>query len=198
MTYDLLYALTAFAFVSSITPGPNNLMLMTSGANFGFGRTIWHMLGVGFGFMFMLLMMGLGVGQVFDLFPVMHTVLKVLSAAYMLYLAYKIATSAPHIEKAEASGTPMTFLQACAFQWVNPKAWAMGIGAITIYAPPEMGFLGVIIVTAVFGAVNIPCVSLWAGLGVQMRRFLNTTGRLRIFNVTMAVLLIASLYPILK
>ncbi|MGB1235746.1 MAG: LysE family translocator [Planktomarina sp.] len=197
MTYQSLYALVVFAFVSSITPGPNNLMLKASGANFGIRRTIPHALGVGLGFVFMVIMVGLGLAQLFDLYPVLHTVLKVLATIYLVWLAWKIGTAAPKIGNPESTGTPFTFAQAAAFQWVNPKAWAMALAAATVYLPEGSGVFGILLVAMIFGAVNLPSVGCWAYLGVQMRRFLSTPARLRVFNITMAGLLIASLYPIL-
>ena len=133
MNTEILIGLTGFAFVSSITPGPNNLMLMASGANFGFWRSIPHMLGILLGFTLMVFLVGLGLAQVFDAYPVLHDVLKVVSVVYMGWLAWKIANAAPP-KKGEAAGTPMTFLQAAAFQWVNPKAWAMALTAVTVYS----------------------------------------------------------------
>jgi threonine/homoserine/homoserine lactone efflux protein len=195
MTYDLLLALITFAFVSSITPGPNNLMLMASGANFGFRRSIPHMLGIGLGFTFMVILVGLGLAAVFDQYPTSYTVLKIASVIYLLFLAWKIANAAPSGRAAE-SGTPMTFLQAAAFQWVNPKAWAMALTATTAYSPgrtPE----AILIVALVFGAVNLPSVSTWTVLGQQMARVLTNPRRLLVFNWTMATLLVASLYPVL-
>ncbi len=195
MTYELLLALIAFAFVSSITPGPNNLMLMASGANFGFRRTVPHMLGVGLGFTFMVLLVGTGLVQAFDRYPVSYTILKIASVIYLLYLAWKIANAAPTQGQA-AKGTPMTFLQAASFQWVNPKAWAMALTATAAYTPDQT--LGAIMVVAlVFGAVNLPSVSVWTVLGQQMARVLTNPRRLLAFNWTMAVLLVASLYPVL-
>jgi threonine/homoserine/homoserine lactone efflux protein len=195
MTYDLLTALVLFAFVSSITPGPNNLMLMASGANFGFRRSIPHMLGISIGFMLMVFLVGIGLVQVFDLYPVSHLILKVASAAYMSWLAWKIAHAAPP-SKGAAGGSPMSFMQAAAFQWVNPKAWAMALTAVTLYAP-DRSIYAVALVALAFGAVNGPAVSTWTVLGQQMRRLLTNPTRLRMFNYTMAALLIASLYPLL-
>ncbi len=195
MTYDILMALIAFAFVSSITPGPNNLMLMASGANFGFRRTIPHMLGIGLGFTFMVLLVGAGLVQIFDRYPISHTVLKVLSVLYLLYLAWKIAHAAP-AKGADAAGTPMTFLQAAAFQWVNPKAWAMALTATAAYAPDQT-INAILLVALVFGAINLPSVSTWTVLGQQMARILTNPHRLLVFNWTMAALLVASLYPVL-
>ena len=195
MTLELLTALAAFAFVSSITPGPNNLMLMASGANFGFRRTIPHMLGVGLGFVFMVLLVGTGLVQIFDAYPVSHTILKTASVLYLLYLAWKIASAAPLADGA-GNGVPLTFLQAAAFQWVNPKAWTMALTAVTVYTP-DTTFWAIVVVGVVFGAINLPAVSSWTVLGQQMARVLTNRRRLTIFNWTMAALLVASLYPVL-
>lgn len=195
MTYDIFFALAGFALVTSITPGPNNLMLMASGANFGFRRTIPHMLGVGLGFMFMCMLVGAGLAQVFDLYPIAHDLLKIVSVLYMAWLAWKIANAAPPSE-AQETGTPITFIQAALFQWVNPKAWAMALTAVTVYAP-EQTMIAIVMVALVFGAVNLPAVSSWTILGQQMRRVLTNPARLRVFNWAMAGLLMASLYPVL-
>lgn len=200
MSYDIFLALVAFAFVSSVTPGPNNTMLMASGANFGVIRTLPHMLGVGIGFSVMIVLVGLGLMQVFDAYPVTDRILKIVSVLYLLWLAWKIATAAPKLPDApETGGVPMTFLQAAAFQWVNPKAWTMAVYAITNYATVDgqRSVLAVALVALAFGLVNIPCVGAWTVLGQQMRRFLTSPGRLQMFNMVMAVLLVATLYPIL-
>ena len=195
MTLELITAFAGYCFVSSITPGPNNLMLMASGANFGFLRTIPHMLGVGLGFVLMVVLVGIGLAQIFDLYPITHTILKVGSVGYLLYLAWKIANAAP-VNAKGSNGTPMTFLQAAAFQWVNPKAWTMAVTAVTVYAP-DTNLATLLLVAAIFGAVNLPAVSSWTLLGQQMARILTNPTRLRLFNWTMAALLIASLYPVL-
>ncbi len=194
MSYEVLSALIVFAFVASITPGPNNLMLMTSGVNFGFRRTIPHMLGVGIGFSLMVVLVGIGLVQVFDLYPISRTILKVFSVGYMVFLAVKIARSAPP-DSSQQSGVPITFIQAALFQWVNPKAWAMALGSVTLFAASQ-DLQAILLVALVFGLVNLPCVSSWAVLGQQMRRWLNSPRRLRIFNFSMAFLLIASLVPV--
>jgi threonine/homoserine/homoserine lactone efflux protein len=194
MTDSLFLALILFAFVSSITPGPNNLMLMASGANFGFRSTIPHMLGISAGLAVMLLAMGAGLAQVFELFPATNLVLKTLSVLYMLWLAWRIAHAAP-VRKKDGIGSPLTFLQAAAFQWVNPKAWAMAVTAISAYTPDRtLAALGVVVM--VFALVNLPSVGTWAVLGQQMARFLTNPGRLVAFNWTMAGLLVLSLYPV--
>lgn len=195
MTFDLLMALTAFAFVTSITPGPNNLMLMASGANFGFRRTIPHMLGISTGFAVMVTLVGAGLSRLFDVFPVAALALKAASVAFLLYLAWRIATAAAPGRDRSASH-PITFLQAALFQWVNPKAWAIALTAISVYAP-DCSLMAVVMVAAVFGVINLPSVSSWAVLGQGVQRLLSSYIRLRTFNVTMAALLLASLYPIL-
>ena len=196
MTYDVLLALAGFALATSITPGPNNLMLMASGANFGFRRTVPHMAGISLGHMFMIVLIGLGLIQLFEAFPLLYTAMTVASIAYLLFLAWKIANAAQPA-KGEASGTPLTFFQAAAFQWVNPKAWFMALTAITVYAPSQ-NFGAILSVAAVFAMINLPSVSVWTWMGQQIRMLLTSQVRLRAFNWTMAALLVASLALILK
>lgn len=196
MTLDILTGLALFAFVSSITPGPNNLMLMASGANFGFRRTIPHMLGISIGFAVMMVLVGAGLTELFDRYEVTYTILKVLAVAYMLYLALKIARAAPS-KASVVKARPMTFMQAAAFQWVNPKAWAMALTAITVYVA-EFPMLTIALCALFFAAINLPSVTIWTVLGQQMARILNNPARLRAFNWTMAALLVASLWPVLQ
>ena len=195
MMLETLPALALFALVTSVTPGPNNLMLMASGANFGFRRTVPHMLGVGLGFVLMTFLVGIGLAGLFQTYPLAVMALEVVSVVYMLWLAWKIAHAAAPKDR-QAGGTPMTFLQAAAFQWVNPKAWAMALTAITVHAP-DRSLWAVALVAVIFGAINLPSVSLWTLIGQQMRRVLTNTRRLTIFNWTMAGLLVLSLAPVL-
>ncbi len=195
MTYDLFTALAAFALITVITPGPNNLMLMASGANFGFRRTVPHMLGIGMGFPVMVFCVGIGVMQLFDLWPLSYMILKVLSVVYLLYLAWKMAHAAPP-EKAQAEGRPLTFLQSAAFQWVNPKAWTMALSAITLYATGR-DLTAILWVAGVYVCVSMISTTGWTVLGQQMRRLLKNPRRLQIFNWSMAVLLVATLIPVL-
>ena len=196
MQIDLLLPLVLFAFATSVTPGPNNLMLMASGANFGVRATVPHMLGVGLGFVFLCLCTGLGLVQVFDRWPATKQALTVASAVYLVWLAWKFGTAAPLAEGA-ARGRPMTFLAAAAFQWVNPKAWAMAITAVTVYAGDRSAG-AVALVAVIFGLVNIPSVGLWVVAGREMRRFLTSPARLRAFNWTMAALILATLWPMVR
>ncbi len=192
MNQTTLLALSAFALVSSITPGPNNMMLMASGANFGLRRTVPHALGVGIGFTLMIVLVGVGLMGLFDLFPILNTVLKVVSVAYLLWLAWKIANAAAPDTESGARGKPMTFVQAMLFQWVNPKAWSMALTAIALYAP-DRNFGAVLLVAVVFGIINLPSTSLWAVMGQVMRSWLSSPTRLKVFNWTMAALLVGSL-----
>lgn len=195
MILETLIALSVFAFASSITPGPNNLMLMTSGANYGFVRSLPHMMGISVGFTVMIVLVGLGLIGLFDAWPVSYTILKGVSVIYMVWLAWKIATAVP-ANGAVSHGRPMTFMQAAAFQWVNPKAWAMALTALSVYATDATLF-GFGLVALVFGLINLPSIALWTVLGQQVARVLTAPARLRGFNWSMAALLIASLYPLL-
>lgn len=195
MTLEILFALILFAFGSSITPGPNNMMLLASGANFGFKRTIPHMLGIAIGFSIMLVLVGIGIIQLFDLVPLSYTVLKYASVAYLLYLAFKIATAADHIKSGATPSKPFSFVKAAMFQWVNPKAWTMAITTLSVYVI-DHSLINVIIASIIFGLVNLPSVGLWAMLGQQVQRWLTDLNRLRLFNRSMGGLLVLSLYPL--
>lgn len=195
--HDLLLALILYAFVASITPGPNNLMLLASGVNFGFRRTIPHMLGIGGGFTVMVAVVGFGLAGLFLAYPPARMVLTVVSVIYLLWLAWKIANSGPPKQDAPCAGKPFGFLQAAGFQWVNPKAWSMALTANTLYAP-NADWPSVMTVALVFGAVNLPSVSCWAAMGTLMRGFLRDPKRLRLFNWAMAALLVATLWPVLR
>ena len=194
MTAQLLLAFVLFAFATAGTPGPNNMMLLASGANFGFRATILHILGISVGLGVMVLAMGLGLGGVFKAWPVLHEVLRWVGGGYLLWLAWQIGT-AKGIREKDAGARPMTFWAAAAFQWVNPKAWAMALTAASTYTP-EGSSSAVFIVAGTFMLVGAPCSAAWAGFGQGMRRFLDRPAVLRTFNLAMAALLVASLYPL--
>lgn len=214
MTLTALTALAAYALVTSITPGPNNLMLMASGANFGLRRSVPHMLGVGIGFMVMLFCVGLGIAQLFEAVPVSYRILQAFSVVYLLYLAAKIARSGPPgdpctvltnealapdaaepVTTAPHNARPLSFLQAALFQWANPKGWVMALTAISLYAPSR-DLPTLLILTLVFGLINVPSVSVWTILGTQMQRLLTNPRRLAVFNGAMAIALVSTLYPV--
>lgn len=195
MEYQQLIALITFAFVSTVSPGPNNIMLMTSGANVGFMRTIPHMFGITFGFSLMVALVGFGLMGLFTAYPVVQQGLRIASMLYLLYLAVKIAKS-----KAMTNQTsdykPMSFLSAASFQWVNPKAWTMALTAISVYATsaePQ----DILLVSLIFGLVNVPSVSLWTTAGKQLQGILQAPTKIKIFNYSMASLLVFSIVPML-
>ena len=197
MQADTLLALFLFAFTTSITPGPNNMMLFASGVNFGFVRTIPHMLGIGAGFFLLLIAVGFGLGALLHSVPVVYTALKFAGGAYLIWIAWKIGTSRS-LSEGKAGANPMTFLAAAAFQWVNPKAWVMAVSAMATYTSSESYLFSVLVVGVVFALVNVPSVSTWAGFGSALRQWLSEPSRLKWFNITMAVLLVISLWPMLK
>jgi len=197
LSFDLLLGFALFALVTSITPGPNNTMLLASGVNFGFQRTIPHMLGITCGFFVLVVAVGFGLGAVFQTYPVLYTVLRYVGAAYLLYLAWKIAHSGPVSDSAKGEAKPISYLGAAAFQWVNPKAWIMAIGAISTYTPMQGYFTNVIVIAAVFSLIHLPSVGFWASCGTLLPNVLKDRRWLRLFNWGMAALLVASLYPIL-
>lgn len=198
MSLELLPALCLFALVTSITPGPNNTMMLASGVNFGFTRSLPHIAGISIGFGVMTIATGLGLYALLESIPQAYTVMRYLGAAYMLWLAWKLANSGPVSAEAARTQRPMSFLAAAAFQWVNPKAWVMALGAVTTYLPPQPSLMQLAAMTLVLCVINAPCVGLWAACGYALRSFLQKPLYLRIFNVTMAVALVASLYPLLR
>ena len=197
MSLETFLALVLFAFTTSITPGPNNMMLFASGVNFGFTRTVPHMLGIGAGFLSLLIAVGLGLGALLQTLPAVYTALKFAGGAYLVWIAWKIGTSRS-LSDGKAGAGPMTFLGAAAFQWVNPKAWVMAVTAMATYTDPDYYLRTVLLVGIAFAAVNVPSVSTWAGFGSALREWLSVPARLKWFNITMAVLLVASLWPMLK
>jgi threonine/homoserine/homoserine lactone efflux protein len=197
ISLEVLAALAVYSLATTITPGPNNLMLLASGVNFGFRRTIPHMLGISLGFVIMAIPVGLGLGALFMAVPGLHLMLKVAAGVYMLYLAWRIA-SASVVGEARANARPLTFLEAAAFQWVNPKAVLMAMTAMTTYTNPQYPVSSVILVACLFGLINGPSVSTWALFGAQMRNYLSDPKRLRVFNISMGVLLALSLWPMLR
>lgn len=182
-----------FALSMSASPGPNNVMVTASGANFGFRRTLPHMFGVALGFPVMLLGVGVGFGAVLAIHPQIQTVLQIVGSAYLLVLAWRIAR-ATEAGVGAAMARPMSFLEAAAFQWLNPKAWLIAVGALGTYAPageplaPNLLVMGVI-----FTAACLPSVGLWTLIGTGVGHLLSTPRALRAFNITMALLLVASL-----
>lgn len=195
-TLELYLALVLFAFSAAITPGPNNVMLMSSGLNYGVKRSLPHLLGICLGFPVMVLLIGVGLGSIFERFPVIHTVIQVLGILYLLYLAWMIAMTKTH-EMNSSNTKPLTFWQAALFQWINPKAWIMGTGAIATYTTLEANiFQQIGIIALIFLITAFPSAATWLFFGANLKRFLQSPKHQKIFNISMALLLVGSIIPV--
>lgn len=192
---ELLFAFVVFALVMFFTPGPNNIMVMSSGLTYGFRRTLPHMIGVAVGFAFMVGAVGLGFGAIFIALPVLQVFLKYAGAAYLVYLAVVIAMSGPP-KPGEAKRGPMTFWGAAIFQWVNVKGWVMVIGTITAYAAIARFPWNIALQTVISLVIGMVSIMTWTLFGSALRPFLTSPLAVRVFNVVMALLLLASLYPV--
>ena len=196
MAYSLFYAFLAFMVVMYFTPGPNNIMLLSSGLTYGFRRTIPHIVGIVLGFAFMIAAVGLGLGTVFLAYPILQTILKYAGAAYLIYLAAVIAFSGP-TKPGEVDGRgPMTFWGAAMFQWINAKGWVIVIGTITAYAAIAAFPWNIAIQVGLSLLLGTASCIVWALFGTALRPILTSPRAIRVFNVVMAILLLASLYPV--
>ncbi|MBN8743730.1 MULTISPECIES: LysE family translocator [Thiomonas] len=198
MLNDNLPALALFAFVTSVTPGPNNLMLLASGANFGFRASIPHLLGISSGVLILLVSVGLGLAELFSLWPWAEVAMKWIGAGYMLYLAWRIASASPPNGSAARAARPMRYIGAIAFQWVNPKLWLMALSVFSVYVPSSGGFALVLGGAVLFSLINLPTISLWALGGAKLRHLLTEQRRVKVFNLSMAAMLLATLWPMLR
>ncbi|KAB2848665.1 MAG: LysE family translocator [Hyphomicrobiaceae bacterium] len=196
MSIEIMLALATFAFVGSITPGPNNVMVLASGLNFGFRRTVPHLLGVGIGFPAMIAAVGFGLGSMLASTPALQEGLKYAGAAYLLYLAWRIAT-AEAADTGSTSARPLSFLEAAAFQWLNPKGWVLAVGAILTYSRPGRALADVPLIALIFLLATLPSVVVWAGFGAALERLLQDKRKVRILNVLMGLTLAASVMPML-
>ena len=196
MSQSLFAALVVFGAVMAFTPGPNNIMVLSSGLTYGFRRTMPHISGIAIGVSLMVASVGLGFGAVFIAYPMLQTVLKYAGVAYLIYLAAVIAMSGPVAPGQDNQRGPMTFSAAVLFQWVNVKGWVMAIGIITAYAAIA-GFPWNIAIQAALMFVMGGLSSLvWTLFGSALRPLLSSVTAVRAFNIVMAILLLASLYPV--
>ena len=196
MSPTLFAGFLVFSIVNSITPGPNNLLMMASGSVFGLKRTLPHIAGVILGFGVMSLAVGFGLAKVLQTSPMLFVVLRWAAAAYILYIAWRMVTAkGPGV--AVADDRPMSFLGAVAFQWVNPKAWVMALGAVGTFAEHDRFLVDVVVISITFMVVGVPCALTWTSFGSAIRRWFKKPGHLKAFNWTMAALLLASLYPLI-
>lgn len=197
MSQELLLAFVVFAAVMYFTPGPNNVMLLSSGLTYGFRRTLPHITGIVIGMAFMIAAVGIGLGTIFVAYPLLQTVLKYTGAAYLIYLAVMIAMSGPAKPHRDNARGPMTFWGAAVFQWINVKGWVMVIGTITAYAAIAAFPWNIVIQTLITLVVGVPATVAWALFGSALRPVLNSPFAVRAFNIVMAILLLASLIPVL-
>ncbi|MDH5751148.1 MAG: LysE family translocator [Deltaproteobacteria bacterium] len=188
--------LALFVFSLSVTPGPNNIMLLSSGINFGYQRTLPHMAGILFGMVLMLCLAGVGFSAVLQSAPWAYQTLKAVGLVYLLYLAWRIGSASAVSESRESGGSPFSFFEAMIFQWVNPKAWVISTTMISLYTTGESILLEMSMVLLVFMLVCFPAISFWVIFGGWLRKILNSPARVRIFNTVMAVLLVLSLIPV--
>ncbi len=195
MTPDIFFSATAFALVGSFTPGPNNTMLLSSGVNYGFRRTLPHIAGIAIGYAVMFTAVALGLGRVFVLQPALYMALKIASSLYLLWLAWRIATALSPAEGA-AERPPLSFLQAALFQWINPKGVMLALAASANFLDPDNLAADLPIMLALIIAMSLASASTWALFGQGLRRFLTDPGRHTLFNRLMALALVASLWPL--
>lgn len=203
MTMDTLIALFIFALVTSATPGPNTLMLLASGVNFGFNRTIPHMLGVVSGFFILLLCVGLGLGVLLTSQDFLHKGLKIIGGGYLLFLSWRIATAGSFSlslspQTSEPPARPMRLVAAMLFQWVNPKAWMMGVTAMALYTQSAEPSASVFTIALMYAVVGLPTVALWAGFGSALSNWLEKPGRLKWFNRIMGISLALTVIPMVR
>lgn len=198
MSLDNLVPLSIFAFVASVTPGPINIMLLTSGVNFGIRRSLPLFIGANSGYFFVLLAVGLGLGEIFKTYPGLYNFMKIVSVIYFLHLAWKIVSSSlPHSENEASRSRPLTYFEVVLFQWINPKGLLMAISYFSSYALPESNTLTIVSMAVLFAVINAPSIGIWLLFGSHLKRYLQMPFYLSIFNWTMAILLLASLAPII-
>ena len=196
-TVALLISISAFALTATITPGPNNVLLLSSGLTFGYKRTLPHIFGVFLGFGLMVLLVGLGIGIVFERFPIVLKILKIVGILYLFWMAYKIGSSKGHM-KIKEKHKPFTFIQAALFQWVNPKGWIMSMTAMSIFVTSKDDSISQVIVIAfIFLLAGVISCNAWAIGGVALKRFIKDDSHVRKFNLIMAILLVLSILPVI-
>ena len=195
---ELYLAIFIFGLSTGITPGPNNIMLMTSGMNFGIKQSIPHLLGICLGFPVMIILIGLGFSIVFEQYPILHEVIKILGLVYLLYLSWLIASASPDSLESKKF-KPFSFIQAALFQWVNPKAWVVATSSISAYTTLEASIYSqVFVIAIIFLVAALIVTSVWLVFGKGIKQILQSAKQQRIFNITMALLLVASVFPVIQ
>ena len=195
---ELLPSIILFAISAAFTPGPNNIMIMASGLNFGVRASMPHYFGICFGFPAMFFTLGFGLGYVFEEYPRLHEVIKILGIAYLFWLAWLIARSAPSAKNQSTSSKPLTFIQAALFQWLNPKAWVMVSGAIATFTTSAANIdFQIFLIGLVFFLFTFPSAGTWLYFGRLLKKVISNPKQQKVFNVSMALLLLLSILPII-
>lgn len=195
-TLTMLISIGSFALASTMTPGPNNMMLLSSGLTFGYKRTIPHALGVNIGFPVMVICVGLGIGRLFEVFPFTYVALKVVGICYLVWMAWHIANTKGAADTENKNDKPFTFIQAALFQWINPKAWVMAItSTATFITDHQIASIQVVIISCIYCICAFFSTNSWSLGGVILKRFIRNERFVRIFNITMAILIVGSIIP---
>ncbi len=196
-TYPLFLPIISFAIATAFSPGPNNLMLLSSGLTFGYRKTLSHIWGIVIGFPLMVMAVGLGVGTVFELFPKLYDILKILGMIYLLWMAWKIANSSGRFsDEGFSKKEPLSFLEALLFQWLNPKAWMMAITSTTSFTnSTENLLIQIFIIAFIYLIVGLGSTSFWALGGLFLQKIISNEHTLKWFNISMAVLIVLSVLP---
>lgn len=198
MTWDMALALMGFAFVMSISPGPGNFLLLASGANFGFARSLPLMLGISGGFLAMVFAIGIGLGEIFERYPQIYDVMRIVGAVYVAWMAWSLMRARGlGADGGREIAKPIGFIQAALLQLVNPKAWAVALIVTVTYTVPQDFLTSLLLLIALFAVVNLPALSVWVLSGAALRDVLAKGNRIAVFNIAMAVLLVASMVPVL-
>jgi len=191
----MIVSIATFTLSTVLTPGPNNIMLLSSGLTFGYKKTLPHILGIIFGFPFMVILVGLGMGVVFENYPFLFQIVKVIGILYLFWLAYKIANSADNYDTTIKS-KPLTFLEAAAFQWLNPKGWIMAITSVSVFVTSSQNyFMQVVFVSFIYFLSGMISTNSWTLGGVLLKKFIKSEKSIGIFNKLMALLLVLSIIP---
>ena len=196
-TYTMILSIISFAVATVFTPGPNNLMLLSSGLTFGYKRTLSHILGIVVGFPVMVVSVGLGVGTLLKEYPMIYAVLKIVGILYLLWMAWHIANTTGSMTTSEQStDKPFTFMQGALFQWVNPKAWIMAVTATSSFTTEESYiFIQVLIIAFIYFIAGMASTNTWALGGVFLQKLISNEKRVRVFNISMALLIVLSVLP---
>ena len=196
MTWDGFVALSLLAMVASFTPGPNNALVAASAVNFGIRKTLPHILGISIGFSLMIFLVGLALGALFEQSVLLRETLRWIGIVLLIYVAYKIATSGG-LGSSKSEPRPFTFLEAAGFQWINPKGWSMSVAVTAQFASGSQPVFAALVVSFVFGVLALASTLSWGLLGQGIRRFLTNDVRLKWFNWTMAILILACIFLVL-